>query len=71
MSALSEVSCERISALEAGELFAGLVGSKGIVLAGLKFDKRMGTREWMKIGSEVYSSVPILLSIGLGLTDSP
>jgi hypothetical protein len=30
MSALSEVSWLRISALEAGELFAGLVGSKGM-----------------------------------------
>jgi hypothetical protein len=34
MSALSEVSWLRISALEAGELLAGLVGSKGMVAKG-------------------------------------
>jgi len=41
MSALSEVSCERISALEAGELFAGLVGSKGMA-----FQKTRGLGDW-------------------------
>jgi hypothetical protein len=37
MSALREVSCERISALDAGELFAGLVGSKGMIARRLRF----------------------------------